>query len=126
MDLRHLVARKASAARMLADHIFVRCPVDAVELVVGDVAVDPLDLGPELPEDVAGCLGSHLDVFWGESAYSRHLTLNHILGHVRLSTSLSCDGGHTSSAVRAIATETTVNRAPRAASAQRLPIGRCG
>src|SRR5689334_9155085 len=125
MDPRYLIAREAAASRMLADHLLVRSTVDAIELVVGDVAVHPLNLRPELSEHIAGSLGGHLDVFWGKPAYSRHLTLDYKLGHVRLSTSLSCEAGHTSSAVRAIATEQCVSRA-LAAAAPTPPTGRCG
>src|SRR5690349_12056086 len=89
---------------MLADHFLVWRTVYAIELVVGDVAVDPLNLRPEFPEHVTRSLRGHLDIFGWQPAYARHLTLDHILGHVRFSTSLPrCS--HTASAVLAIATE---------------------
>src|SRR3954453_2433231 len=81
MDLRNLVAWKAAESGMLADHVFVRRAVDAVELVIGDVAVDPLDLWSEIVENRARSLRCMLEVCRAEFPPSGHFPFNHILGH---------------------------------------------
>src|SRR5688500_12392973 len=47
-DLADLVCRKAAALCVLANDVLVGCAVDAVDLVVRDVAVNPLNFGPQL------------------------------------------------------------------------------
>jgi hypothetical protein len=48
---------EAAAAPVLTDQILAGGVVDAEELVVDQVAVDPLDLGTELAQDLDGLLG---------------------------------------------------------------------
>ena len=45
--------RKARRFGMLADQLFTGCTVDAVNLVLRDIAMDPLDIGAELAQHVA-------------------------------------------------------------------------
>ena len=54
--LRNAVRGEASLARVFAHHLFVGRDVDAVDLVVGDVALQPLNLGPEVAQHRAGLL----------------------------------------------------------------------
>src|SRR3546814_1846792 len=66
---------------MLADHILVRGAVNAVDLVVGHIAVDPLDLRAEIAEHVATGLRRILEVCCSQFADSRHVAFDHILRH---------------------------------------------
>src|SRR5205085_3475234 len=81
-DLVDLIGGKAAALGMLADQILVGGAIDAINLVVGDVAVDPLDLRPEITEDGAGGLRGHLEVFGTELPSTRHFSLDHKFWHV--------------------------------------------
>jgi hypothetical protein len=67
---------------MLADHLLVRCPVDAVDFVIRYVAVDPLNLKPKISQYGAGCLRGALQVRGTKLTHSRHLTLDHKLRHL--------------------------------------------
>jgi hypothetical protein len=67
--------------RVLTDHLLVRGAVDAINLIVSDVAVDPLDLRAEVLEDGARRLRGTLQVRCSKLAYTRHVTLNHKLRH---------------------------------------------
>ena len=51
-----LVGREAAAAGVLEEDVLVRRHVDAVDLVVGDVALQPADLGPEVADHLVGLL----------------------------------------------------------------------
>src|SRR5580704_6888955 len=53
-NLGDAVGGEAALAGVLADHLFVGRDVDAVDFVVGDVAMKPLDLGTEIAQDGAG------------------------------------------------------------------------
>jgi serine/threonine protein kinase len=61
-DLGHPVGREATLPGMLAHHGFVRRAIDAVDLVAGHLAVDPLDLRAHLVEHAAGLLGDGLEL----------------------------------------------------------------
>src|SRR5580658_5734231 len=60
-DLRDAVGREAALARMLPYHLLVGRDVNAVNLVVGDVALQPLDLRAEIGEHRAGLLRDGLN-----------------------------------------------------------------
>src|SRR6266702_7541775 len=49
----HAIGRKAALLRMLTHQVFTWRDVNTVDLVVGDVALDPLKLRPELLLDAA-------------------------------------------------------------------------
>ena len=78
------VGRQAGEARMLAHGRFVRREIDAVDLVGGHEALDPLDLGAELREDAAGVLRGVFQVAGGEISDAGHFTFDDELGHVVL------------------------------------------
>src|SRR4029078_4639202 len=80
-DLADLVRWKAAALRMLADDVFVRCAIDAVDLVVGDVAVDPLDVRAKVRRNGATRLGRTLEIGWPSRTDPRHFALDNILRH---------------------------------------------
>ena len=48
------IRRKASTLGVLQNQFFIRCDVNAVDLVVSHVAMDPLNVGSELIEGDAG------------------------------------------------------------------------
>ena len=53
LDLRDAIRGKPALLGMFADQFFAGGDVDAVDLVVGHVAVHPLDLWPEISQDAA-------------------------------------------------------------------------
>ena len=61
---------------MLAHHLLVGSDVDAVDFVIGDVALQPLDLWAELVQHRAGFLRDGLNLVGGKGADSRNFTLN--------------------------------------------------
>ena len=66
---------------MLADHVLVGRAIDAVELVVRDVAVDPLDLRSEVrstEHDVCEAILRSSALSWPDAG---HFPLDHELGH---------------------------------------------
>src|SRR4028119_1235044 len=91
-DLRDLVGREAALLGVLADHILVRGDVGAVDLVVRNLALDPLYLRSHVVEDVAGGLREPLQLLCRQVPGPRYLPLDHVLGHCVLSfrTSRSC------------------------------------
>src|SRR6476660_5426696 len=66
---------------MFANELFVGGDVDAVNLIAGDVAVDPLNLGAELTQDSAGCLGDRFEFITGQVSGTGNLALDNVLGH---------------------------------------------
>src|SRR5690242_17438112 len=85
--LRDLVRGKAPALRVLADHLLVWCAIDAVDLIVRNVAVDPLDLRPEVAKHVARGLRRGLEVGRVELPNAGHFAFDHIFGHATPPTS---------------------------------------
>src|SRR3954454_18394754 len=81
-DFADLVGRKAAALGMLADQVLVRRTVDAIDLVVRDIGMDPLNLRAEVAEDRTGGLRRHLEVLAAELPGAGHLSLDYELGHV--------------------------------------------
>src|SRR6185295_4431191 len=53
-DLTNGIDRKTPARGVLANHLRVRRDVNAIKLVVRDIALNPLDLRAEVTEDPAG------------------------------------------------------------------------
>ena len=67
---------------MFPDHVFVRCDIDAIDLIVGHVALEPLDLRPEILQHAARFLRDPLVLFQRGLSGSRELTLCICLGHI--------------------------------------------
>src|SRR6266446_38225 len=80
-----LVGREAAAAGVLQDDVRIRGDVDAVELVVGDVAVEPVDLGPQVGDDLVGLLRDRPQLLGGKAAGPRQVALDHKLRHLPIS-----------------------------------------
>src|SRR3954447_16252525 len=83
LNARDRVCRKACHSRMLAYHALVRCTVDAIDLVRGDIAVDPLDARPERTEYRAGALRSGLQFARAKGADTRHVSFDDKFWHVQ-------------------------------------------
>src|SRR5882672_6912949 len=83
LDARDRVGREARSLCVLANDVFARRAIDAVDLVVSDVAVHPLDVGSELAQDGAGNLGRYLQFVGAEGADTRHVSLDDEFGHAR-------------------------------------------
>src|SRR6185437_2156004 len=82
--LRHLVGGKAAASGVLPNEGFVRGDVDAVDLVVGDEALDPLDPGPEVAQHAARGGGDSLPIGCREFPGAGDLAFDDESGHVDL------------------------------------------
>jgi len=65
-DLQDAVRREAALSRVLTYGLFVRRDVDAVDLVGSDIAVYPLDPGPQVAKHTAGSLRDRLKLMRGE------------------------------------------------------------
>jgi hypothetical protein len=63
---------------MLHHHLLVRCDVDAVDPVVRDVAVDPLDARPEMLQHAAGFLRDGHELVGRELAGARDIALDDV------------------------------------------------
>lgn len=80
-DLGDLIGREAALFGVLEDGSFVGGDVDAVDFVVGNVAVKPLDLGAEVAENAAGSLGDGLELIGSELASARDFAFDHEFWH---------------------------------------------
>jgi len=80
-DERDLVGGKAAHLGVFVDGGLVGRDVDAVDLVAGDEALDPLELGADGGDDAAGFLGDGLELVRGEVAGSGDLALDDEFGH---------------------------------------------
>src|SRR3990172_7951917 len=75
LDLGDGVGGESALAGVLPHQLLVRGDVHAVDLVTGDEALLPLDLGAELVKDAAGLLRDRLQLLGGELTRSRNLAL---------------------------------------------------
>src|ERR671915_1119248 len=66
---------------MLAHHRFIGRPIDTIDLVSRDIAVDPLDLRTHLVQDATGFLRDCLQVGGGQLAGAWELALDEELRH---------------------------------------------
>src|SRR5687767_2317898 len=80
-DRRDAVGGEPAPPRVLEDRILAFGDVDAVELVAGHVAVEPLDLGAHVAQHVARLLGYVLDLRGAEVPEAGYIPLDHELGH---------------------------------------------
>ena len=81
-DLSDAVGREAAVVRVLLDQIFARGRVNAIDLVAGDVRMDPLDIGPELIENAARLLRSGHQVIRRHISRSGNITLYYKFWHL--------------------------------------------
>jgi len=91
-DERDVVGGEAAHLGVFVDGGLVGCDVDAVDLVAGDEALDPLELGADGGDDAAGFLGDGLELVGGEVAGSGDLALDDEFGHGLVS--LAVDFGY--------------------------------
>jgi hypothetical protein len=75
------IGRKACAPGMFLNARLVRCEVDAVHLVAGDVAMEPLDLGTHSLQNVDRLLGDFPQLGVGQIPSSGDFAFNDIFRH---------------------------------------------
>src|SRR5260370_2361123 len=80
-DFRDLVSRKAALPRVFAYSVLIRSDIDAINLVLGYIAVQPLHLGTKISENAAGFLGDRLQLLWLQISCSWNLPLDHVFWH---------------------------------------------
>jgi hypothetical protein len=80
-NCRDAVCRHAELACVFTNHFLVRSEVNAVESVVGDVAMQPLDLRSDPAEDVERFDRNVPDLVLGHAADAGNLAFNDELGH---------------------------------------------
>src|SRR5207249_10125151 len=78
------VGREAAGLGVLPDELLAGRDVDAVDRVVRDIALDPLDLGTQRPQDLVRLLRDGLELLRGELPGAQELPLDHVLGHAGL------------------------------------------
>src|SRR5206468_77935 len=86
---RNPVGRESALAGVLLDQLLVRGDVHAVNLVVGDVAVQPLDARAQPVQDAAGLLREGLKVPLAHSPRVRDVPLDEVFRHFHPSLSRS-------------------------------------
>ena len=79
-----LVCGKPALAGVLFYHPFVRGDIDAINLVIRDITLDPLNSRPHLVEHSAGLLRYGLQLFGREAPRIRDLALDKEPGHTPL------------------------------------------
>src|SRR5215469_1760157 len=80
-NLGDIVRGEAPLACMFANSVLVRSDVNAVDFVLGHVAMQPLHLGAQVPENAARLLRNGLQLLGFEVPGAGNLALNYILGH---------------------------------------------
>src|SRR5438477_3273484 len=80
-NLRDTVCREPSLPGMFADQFLVRGDVDAVDLVIRNVAVQPLDLGTELAQHAAGSLRDGGELVGRHFTRVRNFALDDVFRH---------------------------------------------
>src|SRR6266850_7400172 len=77
-------SREVALLRVLSNRLLIGRDVDAVELVVGDVAVLPLDCSLHARQHVTGLPGDGLHLLIRQLAGTGNFSLDHELRHVLL------------------------------------------
>jgi hypothetical protein len=78
---RHAISGQADPAGMLANHILVRCQIDALQLVFSHEAVKPLNLRTHIRERLQGTQRQLANLWFGQTAGPRDFAFNHKLRH---------------------------------------------
>src|SRR6516164_3993771 len=80
-NLGDIVRGEAALACMFANSVLVRGDVDAVDFVLGYIAVQPLHVRAQVLENAARFLRDGLQLLGFEVPGAGNLALNYILGH---------------------------------------------
>lgn len=80
-NLRDAVGGETALLRVLPDSVFIRRDVDAVNFVVGNVAVNPLNLRAHVSQYAARLLGNGLQLLWRQLSHFRNVSLDDELRH---------------------------------------------
>ena len=59
------VCGESALARVPTHKLLTRCVVNAIDFVLGNVAVNPLDGGPQVSQNTTGFLRHSLKLIWG-------------------------------------------------------------
>src|SRR3954469_22354555 len=81
LDFRDLVGRKISLAGVFSYHLLIGRDVDAVNLVIGYVAMDPLNLRAEFAEYSTGFLRDSLKLVWRQLSRAWKVAFDDVFGH---------------------------------------------
>lgn len=79
--LRNAVRREAALLSMLANHLFIRRDVDAVDLVIGHVTLEPLNLRSQLLQHSTGLLRDALKLLWRQLSCFGNLPFDYVFRH---------------------------------------------
>src|SRR5262245_13330898 len=80
-DLGDPVGREAAALGVGTDQLLAGRDVDAVQLVIGGIALQPLDLGAEPAQDLDGLSGHGLALLGRPTPDSGNVSLDDVLRH---------------------------------------------
>ena len=75
------IGRKAALLGMFANRLLVVGNVNAIHLVAGDIALQPLNLRAHLIQDAAGFLGNALQVRRAQRAGIRNVAFDNVFWH---------------------------------------------
>src|SRR5262249_6019778 len=78
---RDAVCRKTTLLCVFADGFLARCIVDAIDLVVGDEALHPLDLWHQVVQHPTRLLRNRLQLLPSQFPYAWNLSFNHVFRH---------------------------------------------
>lgn len=82
LDLGDTVGRKAAFAGMFLDQVLVRSRVNTVDLIVGHIAVYPLDLSPKAIQNTARLLRRSHKIIRRHFTGTGNITFYHEFGHL--------------------------------------------
>ena len=80
-DPRDAVGWESAALRVLTNHVLARRAIDAIDLVVRHVAVNPLDLRPKVTQHAARGLRRSFEICGRCTTNTRHVSLYDELRH---------------------------------------------
>src|SRR3989442_12421566 len=81
LHFRDAIGRKAALRRVLAYGLLVGCDVNTIDLVVGHVAMQPLNLRTQLLKHPARCLGDSLQLLRRQLSCAWDFSFDYVLWH---------------------------------------------
>src|ERR1035438_8899272 len=80
-DFRDGIHGKLTTTGVLTNDFSVGGDIDAIDLVVRNITLHPLNLRPQRLHNTTGRLRNYSELLRGQLARSRNLTLNHVSWH---------------------------------------------
>src|SRR5438046_1214353 len=80
-DLGNLVGRKSTLPCVFANHLFIGGAVNAVDLVVRHITLDPLNLRSQVPEHSTRFLRNGVELVFRKLSRARQFAFYYVLGH---------------------------------------------